>query len=1552
MTARTLAAPLMTSRRRTLWTALLSLFGLGLILLLAGTASAKTVHVQEGTFNGSDMPGGPLGPVWGAATDNSGGPNDGHVYLVELQGFNGEPSKVHRFDGDGNYDGLTFDGTSTPDGFFAPIDFTTFAVSSPLGVDGSGGAKAGGIYVIDVVHNAVDFFDESGAYVCQLTGKATPSASECAASGGDTPEGGILPTAVAVNPVDGHVYIGNADGKVYEFDEAGEYVSTITDANVAAVGGMDFNASGELFVVGGNPFFGGGPLVKFDSSGAFDSVFASGPVIAVSIDRDDGRIYATNETSTLQYAESGTLVGSFDPGAPTMAAATGSDRIYTVPFSFSAEATIWGGPIVIPDAVTEPATAVGATTATLHGEVGPDGGGEVTSCVFEYGKTTSYGSTAPCSPGTPYAAATAVSADLTGLDESSTYHFRVVADNGNGIPSEGEDLEFITTGPPTIESQAAQNITRDSAEVTASINPHGGATSYLIEYVDQDQYEVDGFNSAQQTTSEAIGSQTTAQDVSRTLTGLAVETKYHYRAVATNPNGTDEGPDQFFTTVPIVGAGNQYVAIEGLRSAKLQAEINPVGLETSCEVEWVTDAEFDQSGYTNATTLPCEPATVNGSKTVEPMVKINGLELASRYHFRFVFENSSGQIVMPDEEFGTFGIKTFTIEAIDENGDPETRAGARPYELVTKIELNTTQVQPDDPSGRQRATAVIKDVLADLPAGLIGNPEALPKCTRRVVEETNCTGDAQVGMMSVNITGGNGALGSEGWLERGIYNIHPPKGKPAAFASNYFNVSINGFVEAGIRTGDDYGITAGATNIIEIANVVGVEVRMWGVPADSRHDVKRECAFVKECASNADPKPFLRNPTSCTGNLAIRAIADSFNAPGEFVSRQAGMPAMTSCNQVEFDPTIEARPTTNVTDSASGLHVDIGVPQNEDTEGIGTADLRDAVVKLPAGLVVNPSGANGLSACSEQQIDLDGPGAATCPDDSKIGTVAVDTPLVDHPLEGGVYLATPHQNKFGSLLAIYIAIADPQTGVVIKLAGHVQPDPNTGQLTTTFEDNPQLPFNHFEVDFFSGPKAPLRTPPTCGTYTTESTLTPWSAPESGPPARPSDSYQMTQAPGGGACAADQASQPNQPAFKAGTVAPIAGAYSPMIVNIDRNDGSQQFSRLTISPPPGLLARLAGTSYCPDASLAAAAGRSGTEEKSSPSCPPSSEVGSVEVGAGAGPAPYYVTGRAYLAGPYKGAPLSLAIITPAAAGPFDLGTIVTRVALKVDPATTKITAEADPIPTILQGIPLDVRSIAVKLDRPQFTKNPTSCEPKSVVGELISTIAQMVGLSDRFQVGNCTELGFKPKLQLRLKGKTKRAGNPALQAILTMPEGSAGIAKASVRLPRSEFLDQSHIGTVCTRVQFAQDACPAASVYGSARAFSPLLDQPLEGPVYLRSSNNELPDMVADLRGQINVEVSARIDSVRQGIRSTFEGVPDAPVSKFVLNMKGGKKGLLVNSTDICRRKNRAVAQFDAHNGKVSAFKPVLIATGCKNKKSSGKKSSGKKSSGKKKSNGR
>jgi hypothetical protein len=511
-------------------------------------------------------------------------------------------------------------------------------------------------------------------------------------------------------------------------------------------------------------------------------------------------------------------------------------------------------------------------------------------------------------------------------------------------------------------------------------------------------------------------------------------------------------------------------------------------------------------------------------------------------------------------------------------------------------------------------------------------------------------------------------------------------------------------------------------------------------------------------------------------------------------------------------------------------------------------------VKLPAGLAVNPSSANGLGACSEAQIAIGLDQPNSCPDSSKLGTVQIDTPVLEEPVPGAIYLAEQSKNPFGSLIALYIAAKLPN-GQEVKMAGKAEPDPSTGQIATTFANNPQLPFEDLHVNLFGGARASLRTPLSCGSYTTTTRLTPWSAPEVAD-AEPSDAFQVTQGAGGGACVASDTQAPHKPSFTAGTVDPTAGIYTPFVLKLARADGSQPIKGIETTLPKGLIGKLAGIPYCPEAALAAAAAKSGKAEQASSSCPAASQVGEVSVAAGAGPAPLHVGANAYLAGPYKGAPLSLAILTPAVAGPFDLGVVVTRVALSVDPASAQIKAVSDPIPTILQGIPLDVRTVALEIARPNFTLNPTSCDPMAITGSALSLYDQIAPLQNPFQVGDCARLAFKPSLAIRLKGGTKRDDNPALSATLTYPKGAyANIATAAVALPRSEFLDQSHIGTVCTRVQYAVEQCPPKSVYGFAKATTPLLDQPLEGPVYLRSSSNPLPDLVMALRGQIDVDLA-------------------------------------------------------------------------------------------------
>jgi hypothetical protein len=911
------------------------------------------------------------------------------------------------------------------------------------------------------------------------------------------------------------------------------------------------------------------------------------------------------------------------------------------------------------------------------------------------------------------------------------------------------------------------------------------------------------------------------------------------------------------------------------------------------------------------------------------------------------------------------GITYFHSSPLDADGQPSSQAGSHPFDfLASSFAINTRVAPPGTTAHFLPAGGDIKDVEVALPPGLAGNPGAAERCTAQEFATSHGIFPGHGSFFVANACPPGSVVGVvfpqqvegiSGLAQIPIYNLVPPPGMPAQLGFQVLGFPF--FIDTEVRPDRGYRVVGVLHNLSQIKRLTASTVLLWGTPGDAAHDaVRGEClnqlnyfdfpVSLGDCPSGiANPKPFLRLPTDCDTPLET-ALSLSNWTDASLLEALQSQPAPLGCNLLSFEPSLEAHPTTDVADSPTGLKAHLHLPQDEDPAHFGTADLEEAVVTLPEGLVVNPASANGLGACSASQIGLtSAPGAspatfsaapAACPRSALIGSAEIDAPAIDHTLKGGVYVATPYDNPFDSLLAIYIAVDDAESGIVLKLPGHVLANPDTGQLTTVFPDAPQQPFDDFRLEFSAGPLAALRTPAVCGSYQTEATLTPYSAPESGPPATEVDAYSIDKAPGGGECPTTEAALPNSPSFEIGTEAPIAAAYSPLVLRLARPDGSQEFTTVSTTLPPGLIGRAAGLPPCSEAALAAAEAKSGTQEKASPSCPEASRVGSVKVGAGAGPAPFYTTGTAYWAGPYKGGPFSLAIVTPAAAGPYDLGTVVSRVALRLDPETAQVSATSDPIPHILKGIPLDVRSIALRLDRPSFILNPTSCKKMGVSGALTSVFGQVAPLADRFQVGECSRLGFKPKLSLALKGATKRTGNPRLVADLSYPKGTyANIARAQVKLPKAAFLDQGHIRTVCTRVQFAAEQCPAASVYGKASAQSPLVDYTLSGPVYLRSSDNILPDLVADLHGPasqpVRVALVGRTDSVKGALRNTFDTVPDVPASHFHLELFGGKRGLVDLSQNLCAHTYRAVVKLDAQNGKVHDTEPA-IGTSCKGKK--------------------
>jgi hypothetical protein len=920
-----------------------------------------------------------------------------------------------------------------------------------------------------------------------------------------------------------------------------------------------------------------------------------------------------------------------------------------------------------------------------------------------------------------------------------------------------------------------------------------------------------------------------------------------------------------------------------------------------------------------------------------------------------------------------FDVKRFDVTVTNQDGSPVTQAGSHPYAVTSEFEFNSFgsgfQSFPD---------GEIRDILIEQMQGFIGDVSAVPTCStadflaiRDGEGRNSCSNETVVGIIAAQVIpfffGPGSAVVS-------IHSIEPPPGIPLRLGFTVLGVSVA--IDAAPSTEEPYNIIAGQKKVPQTLRVFGGKVQLWGNPSSPVFDhLRNDCGtrpafeplaqveFIpgpldtpEGCPSSESERPFLTVPRSCTGPGLTSYEATSWQNPGVWVTgsevtHDNAVPpnpqGFTGCGKLGYAPTIESQTTTDSTETGSGLEFSLEFHDEglKNPSGLAQSDTKKAVVALPEGMTINPSIGEGLGVCSPTQLDAETLNSASgegCPNASKFGTVHFETPIVNEAIGGELFLAQQDdpttsepgaENPFDTLIAFYILLRNPNLGVLAKLPVKLEPDPKTGQLIATLDDIPQFPVGEFSLHLREGQRAPLVSPPTCGVHQTVATLYPWADPDN--PRTVTSDFEITSGIGGGACPPGGV-PPFNPRFEAGSVNNNAGSFSPFNMRLIRQDGEQDMTKFSAILPPGELGSLAGVSKCPDSAVDVAKAKTGREELAAPSCPANSLIGHTLAGAGVGSALTYVGGQVYLGGPYKGAPLSVISITPAVAGPFDAGTVVVRLGLTLNPKTAEVEvdgAASDPIPHIIKGIVLKVRDLRVYVDRPNFTLNPTSCDESSARATLFGSFVDVfdpaddrpVDLATRFQAANCLNLGFKPRLNLNLKGGSKRGGHPGLSAIYRPRPGDANVEGLVVRLPRSAFLDQAHIRTICTRVQFAQDNCPKAAQYGYIRAWTPLLDEPLEGPAWLRSSDHKLPDLVFDLHGIVDIEVSTRLDSAKGGIRATLDEIPDAPLSLVVLRMQGGKKGLIVNSRDLCAKPSRANVEFSGHNGKRHDFNPVMRA---------------------------
>ncbi len=877
------------------------------------------------------------------------------------------------------------------------------------------------------------------------------------------------------------------------------------------------------------------------------------------------------------------------------------------------------------------------------------------------------------------------------------------------------------------------------------------------------------------------------------------------------------------------------------------------------------------------------------------------------------------------------------VEAVNRDGSADLQAGSHPYALTVGLKFNR------DANGN--AEGSVRDVVVDLPPGFAGNPIALPRCPREDLAGVvaSCPGETQVGSFKVVSRNPYGEVGVA--ANGAVYNIVPRAGVAATlgFSAAGFNalqdvsvVKRNGVEQVEVRQ-----------NNIPLHFIVELSVTVWGVPQDLGHDPERICQVphgkgqIEGCPSTTPPRPFLTLPATCGEAPAMALRVDSVEQPDTVFSESVSLTdpngvaaGLSGCDALDFAPKLTVQAETSAAASPTGLHTDVHLPQRESISGLGEAPIRNLQVRLPTGLTVNPASAGGLESCSTTQIELESSTAPHCPRASQIGTVSVDTPVLDHPLAGQVYLAAQGANPFNSLVAIYVVVNDPATGIVVKLAGHVEPDPVTGQVTATFSDLPQVPFEDVKVDFFGGQRAALMTGETCSTTTTHATFTAWSFTEGQPPLEQDSPFQISSGAGGAPCAYSPLELPNQPTFEAGTVAPNAGTFSPFMLRLARGDSGQRFGRLSVTLPPGLIGKLAGVARCTDTEIGAAQapGRTGAEENAAPSCPSASRVGTAITGLGAGATPFSVSAPAYLSGPYEGAPLSLTVIVPAIAGPFDLGVVVVRSALFIDPATAQVTARTDALPTIIDGFQTDVRSVAVSLDRPGFALNPTSCDVMAVTGQETSTAGQAAALSERFQVGGCATLPFKPSFAASTNGTTSKLAGASLRVKVSQRPGEANIHKVTLQLPGALPARLTTLQKACLAAQFDENpaGCPAASNIGSAKAVTPLLNVPFTGPAYLVSHGSaKFPDVVFVLQAEgIVIDVVAQTD-IKNGITySRLETVPDAPVSSFEAVFPQGPHSVLSAFGNLCSKLLSLNVSAVGQNGVGSKQSDHIRVNGC------------------------
>jgi hypothetical protein len=830
--------------------------------------------------------------------------------------------------------------------------------------------------------------------------------------------------------------------------------------------------------------------------------------------------------------------------------------------------------------------------------------------------------------------------------------------------------------------------------------------------------------------------------------------------------------------------------------------------------------------------------------------------------------------VAPQAARADFGFvpDSFNVATLDAGGQPELRAGAHPDRFVARFEFL---------SDGGAADANVKDVVFDLPPGFSGDPTAVPTCPREQLLTPGCPPESQIGVMRLVFIGGAHA-------EVPIYNVVSQGPQVAEFDSVVFIIPLR--LIASLRADGGYGTRVELRNLPQNLPLLAGEVELWGVPADHQ-------------TGTAIPRrPFLTNATRCDDGPPTTTIrARSWEQPDTWLSATSAEPGpLTGCAELPFDPGLGVTLDSPVADSPTGADVNLTFSRSEGVDGPATSQLKDAAVTLPEGMSLSPAVAEGLTACDDAQLRVGSADPPACPESSKIGSIEIGSPLLDEPLRGDLFLG---RQLAGDRYRLFLTAAGP--GFTLKLRGSLRPDPQTGQLTTVLTDLPELPLSRISLHFKGGPRAPLVTPPSCGTGAASAVLTPY---RGAPVATVTTPVTIASGPGGGPCASIL---PFAPGFTAGSTPARAGSDAAFSLTVHRPDGDEPIERLRVSLPSGLIAHLADVARCPMPVAVAAA------------CSAASRVGSAVVEAGAGTSPFPLSGDVFLTGPYRDAPFGLALTLRALVGPLDLGTVVVPIALRIDPLDGHLTIATDALPTMLDGIPLRLQTIGVDVDRPGFMVNPTSCRQVPIQASIRGTIAGTAEPTVPYSLRGCRGLSFRPAVSLTLTGERalRRGGHPALQIAVRQRTADANLRTASVVLPRVVQLNGDAVSALCSREAADDDRCPPGSRVGTAGVRTPLLSERLSGSVYaVQPEGAGSPELWAVVSGA-GVRLTLRSVTVApQGkpLRAEFLGLPDLPMSVFTLQLRGGRQGVLTVERLCSRGRSRRLVAHGAMRGQNDA----------------------------------